>query len=332
MPPQLATRYLGLSLAHPFMIGASPLADHLDTVKRLEDGGASAIVLRSAFEEQRAIAASGRVHEIDTTGMQCAGALALFPRGDRPALGPDEYLEHIRRATATVEIPVIASVSCTTAEAWPEFARAVEQSGADALELYVNEAIADPDRPAVVVENRIRAIVADLARRLRIPLAVKLGPFYTALGHFAAEIDRAGASGLVLFNRFSHPDIDIDAATEVPRLELSTSAELLLRLRWAAVLRSRVRCSLAITGGVATEADGIKAILAGADAVQMVSAVLRHGPAHVGAMRNGLQRWMETKHLASIDEVRGLVAGPCGGADIVERADYVHTLQSWGGR
>jgi dihydroorotate dehydrogenase (fumarate) len=326
----LTTKYLGLTLAHPFMIGASPLVDHLDTVKRLEDGGASAIVLHSLFEEQITMAESGRIHQMDPLDKQFADALSGFPLPERYALSPDHYLEHVRRVKAAVHIPVIASLNGMTAESWLKFAANIEQAGADALELNMYAVVTDPDQSSMAIESQIRNVVVELKYSgLQIPIAVKLSPFFTALGHVAHQLDQAGANGLVLFNRFYQPDIDINAMIAVPHLELSTSAELLLRLRWLAILHSRVRCSLAVTGGVATPTDGIKALLAGAHAVQMVSAILRHGPAYFTAMREGLVRWMESKQLASIDEVRGRVDGGTAGTSIVERANYIRTLQSW---
>jgi dihydroorotate dehydrogenase (fumarate) len=329
---QLTTPYLGLTLAHPFMIGASPLVDHLDTVKRLEDGGAAAIVLRSLFEEQISLAESGRIHQMDPFEKQFAGALAGFPQPERYALSPDEYLEHIRRVKAAVDIPVIASLNGMTAETWLTFALSIQQAGADALELNMYEVATDPDQSAEAIESEIRRVVAELKRRLTTPIAVKLGPYFTAFGRFAQQLDRVGVDGLVLFNRFYQPDVDIDTMMAVPRLELSTNAELLLRLRWVALLHGRLRCSLAITGGVETATDGIKAVLAGAHGVQLVSAILRHGPAYFIVMRDGLERWMESKNVASLDEVRGRVDGRSGDVNILERANYIRTLHSWTGR
>jgi len=327
--PHLRTTYLGLTLEHPFVVGASPLSDHLDTVKRLEDGGAAAIVLHSLFEEQISLAQSGRIHQMDPLDRQFAGALAGFPLPERYALAPDEYLDHIRRVKAAVRVPVIASLNGMTAESWLKFALSIEQAGADALELNMYEVVTDVDQSAAAIETQIRNVVVELKRHLRIPVAVKLSPFFTAFGHVAQALDRASADGIVLFNRFYQPDIDVETMTATPRLELSTSAELLLRLRWAAILHGRLRCTLVVTGGVNTPTDGIKAILAGAHGVQMVSAILRNGPSYFFAMRNGLLHWMETKGLASLDQVRGRVDGRTGPASIVERANYIRTLQSW---
>ena len=326
----LSTSYLGLRLAHPFMVGASPLADDLDTVRRLEDGGAAALVLRSLFEEQVTLAESGLIHHMDPLDRQFAGVLSHFPETDRYTLAPDTYLEHLHLVKAAVRIPVIASLNGITAESWLKFAHQIEQAGADALELNMYEVVTDPSQSAAAVESRIRTIVVDLKRSVKLPIAVKLSPFFTAFGHFAHQLDKAGADGLVLFNRFYQPDIDVDELTTSPHVELSTSAELLLRLRWIAVLHARVRASLAVTGGVATPTDGVKAILAGAHAVQMVSAILRHGPRYFTTMREGLARWMESKAFGSLDHARGRVS-VWKNADprTFERANYIRTLQSW---
>ena len=325
----LSTTYLGLTLAHPFMVGASPLADHLDTVKRLEDGGSAAIVLRSLFEEQITMAESQRVHHMDPFDVQFADALSGFPLAESYAIAPDQYLEHLRRVRSAVRIPVIASINGMTGGSWARFAASIEQAGASAIELNMYEMATDPDESAMAIETRIRDVVVELKRSLKIPVAVKLGPYFTAFGHLAHQLDQAGADGLVIFNRLYQPDIDVRDMTAVPHLELSTSAELLLRLRWLAALHARVRCSLAVTGGVATPTDGVKAILAGAHAVQLVSAILRHGPAYLTAMREGLERWMESKQLSSIDEVRGCIDGKAADTTLVERGNYIRTLQSW---
>ena len=229
-----------------------------------------------------------------------------------------------------MKIPVIASLNGTTGESWLKFALSIEQAGADGLELNMYEVATDPDQTAMAIETQIRDVVVNLKRSVKIPVAVKLSPFFTAFGHFAHQLDQAHADGLVLFNRFYQPDIDVRELAAVPHLELSTSAELLLRLRWVAVLHSRVRASLAVTGGVATPTDGIKAILAGAHAVQMVSAILRHGPPYFMAMREGLARWMESKQFTSLDEVRGRVSlWKSTDPSAFERANYIRTLQSW---
>jgi len=325
----LKTTYLGLSLAHPFMMGASPLSDDLDNVKRLEDGGAAAIVLGSLFEEQITMEQSARIHHMDPLEPEFAGALAAFPHPSRYLLTPAAHLEHIRHVKEAVRIPVIASLNGVSAEAWSRFARNIAQAGADALELNIYEVAVDPRESGPAIERRIRDLVVDLKQAVTIPVAVKLGPFYTAFGHVAREIEMAGANGLVIFNRFYQPDIDITAMAPVLNIDLSTSAELLLRLRWLSALHGRVRCSLAVTGGVATPADGIKAILAGAHGVQLVSAILRNGHGYFSAMRQGLADWMESKGFTSIEQVRGRLDRQTGPTDLDARGSYIRTLQSW---
>jgi dihydroorotate dehydrogenase (fumarate) len=262
-----------------------------------------------------------------------AEPLAYFPlTGDYP-FTPDAYAEHVSRVKRAVRIPVIASLNGRTSEGWLRFARVIEEAGADALELNIYEVVTDLTVQSVAIELRLRDVVKELKRILKIPIAVKLAPFFAAFGNVAQQLDQAGADGLVIFNRFYQPDIDIKTMNAVPRVDLSTSAELLLRLRWLAILYGRVRSSLAVTGGVATPNDGIKAILAGADVVQMVSALLRHGPAYVATMRRALEEWMDWNKMARLDQMRGrssLQETRDRGA--FERANYIRTLQSWGRR
>jgi dihydroorotate dehydrogenase (fumarate) len=330
MAIDISTKYLGLTLSSPFMTGASPLADNIDTVRRLEDAGCSAIVLHSLFEEQISEGDSGRIRHLDPLDPQFATVLSYFPPARSYSLNPQEYLDHLRRVKQAVRIPVIGSLNGTTAEAWLKFAKLIEEAGADALELNIYEVITDPDDSAMTVESVLLTIVQDVKRHLQIPVAVKLSPFFTALANVARELERTGANGLVLFNRFLQPDIDIRHLSVWPRVALSTSDELLLRLRWLAILRGQTRCSLALTGGVAAPADGIKAILAGADAVQIVSAILRHGPSYFASMRDELARWMEALQFERLDQVRGtlsLMNTAAPGA--FERAQYLRALADW---
>ena len=235
----------------------------------------------------------------------------------------------MRRLKAALNVPVIASLNGLTTTSWLAFARTIEQAGADALELNMYHLVADPVRSSLAVESEIRDMVATLKRTLRIPLAVKLPIFLTAPAHFASDLDRAGADGLILFNRVYQPVIDIDTMSFRPELELSTSSELLPRLAWLPILRGHVAGSLAVTGGVQTPNDGIRAILAGADAVQMVSSIMRHGPQHFTVMRDGLAQWLESKGFHSVREARGRIGSPpAATAELVERAAYLQTLQS----
>jgi dihydroorotate dehydrogenase (fumarate) len=326
----LSVSYLGLSLSNPFMPGASPLVDNLDTVKRLEDAGAAAIVMHSLFEEQVLQEQLATIHHMEVHAESFAEATSYFPRLSEFALGPDQYLTHIERIKKTVRIPVIASLNGITSGGWVDYARRMQEAGADALELNVYYLATDATEPGSAVERRTLDILRAVKQTVTVPVAVKLSPYISSMAHFAAELDRAGADGLVLFNRFYQPEIDIEQLEVIPRLELSTSSELLLRLRWLAVLRDRVSASLAVSGGVHTATDAIKAIMAGADAVQMVSALLRHGPDHLRTVRRDLETWMEAHEYTSLAQMRGCMSharSPDPAA--FERANYIRVLQGW---
>ncbi|MBM3818826.1 MAG: dihydroorotate dehydrogenase-like protein [Acidimicrobiia bacterium] len=328
---QTETSYLGFRLPHPFIAGASPFGHHLDTVRRLEDAGCAAIVLHSLFEEQITAASEGRIRHMDVLDSECASTLAHFPPPDDYALSPDAYAEHLQRVKGTVRVPVIGSLNGASGESWLKFARVIEQAGADALELNIYDVATELSASAAAIEYDLVELVGEVHRLVAIPIAVKLSPFFTAFGAMARRLDEAGAGGLVLFNRFYQPDIDIDTMQPTPRVELSTSGELLLRLRWIAILHGRVRPSLAVSGGVATPEDGIKAVLAGADAVQLVSGLLRHGPDHVQTMRDGLERWMTRHAVEHLDDVRGRASlQRTEDRSAFERASYIRALQSWG--
>jgi dihydroorotate dehydrogenase (fumarate) len=328
---QTDTSYLGFRLPHPFIAGASPFGHRLDSIKRLEDAGCAAVVLHSLFEEQITEAAEGRIRHMDPTDHAFDQVRASFPAAVDYPLGPDAYAEHIRRVKAAVSIPIMGSLNGALTESWLRFARVIEQAGADALELNLYQVVTDMNEAAANIENHLVSAVRELKRIIRIPVAVKLSPFFTAFGHVARNLDRAGADGLVIFNRFYQPDIDIRTMRVDSDVELSTNAELRLRLRWLALLFGRVSPSLAITGGVNSPEDGIKAILAGADAIQLVSTLLRHGPGQLAIMRRGLERWMEWLKVDRLDEVRGrLSLQRAGDPAAVERAAYIRTLQTWG--
>jgi len=327
----LSTTYMGLPLGSPFIAGASPLGAHLDSARRLEDAGCAAIVLHSLFEEQVTFEATGKIRQRDPLDPAFAEALAPFPAAREYTYGPVEYLEHLRRVKAAVAIPVIASLNGTTAAAWLRIARLLQDAGADGLEVNIYEVITDLELPGATVEHQLRDVVQQLKQILRIPVAVKMSPFFPSVGNVARQIDLAGADAIVMFNRFYQPDIDVRTMTVAPNLELSRSNELLLRLRWLAILHGRIKASLAVTGGVETPTDGVKALLAGAHAVQVVSAALRHGPGYFRTLRDGLEHWMEWQKLPSIDAVRGKVsAATVADASAFERANYIRTLQSWG--
>jgi dihydroorotate dehydrogenase (fumarate) len=327
----LSTRYLGFDLPHPLMPGASPLVDDLGTVRALEDAGASAIVLHSLFEEQierdqhGLLAAEEHEHSF-------AEAVTYFPRSDEFALGPDQYLEQVRRIRDCVAVPVIASLNGTTAAGWLEYARLIEQAGAHALELNVYYVATDPDETSDAVEQRVIDVVRTVKKAVTIPIAVKLSPYYSSLARLVGRLDAQEADGVVLFNRFYQPDIDVEALEVVPRLHLSDPSELLPRLRWLAILSGRVRASLAVTGGVHSGLDAVKAVMAGAHAVQLVSALLREGPGHLRRVRDDLERWLVEHEYESLAQMQGSMSlERCPDPSAFERGNYMRTLQSWRG-
>ena len=328
----LSTEYLGMRLPNPLMAGASPLADDLDGVKRLEDAGAAAIVLRSLFEEQITREQMAEHINLDSHGESFAEATSYFPSPDAFALGPFQYLEHLRRVKAAVGVPVLASLNGATPGGWIDYARLMQQAGADALELNLYRIATDPETTSSEIERQAIETVRAVKQAVTIPIAVKLSPFYTAFAHLARELDRNGADGLVLFNRFYEPDIDPEELAATRTLHLSDSSELRLRLHWMAILSGRVRASLAVTGGVHTALDVVKATMAGAHVTQMVSALLMHGPRHLGTVLNDLASWLQEHEWPSLAEMRGnlsLLKVP--DPDAYERANYMLMLQDWRG-
>jgi dihydroorotate dehydrogenase (fumarate) len=326
----LSTSYLGLRLQHPFMPGASPLVDEIDTVRHLEDSGAAAIVMHSLFEEQITHEQVATLRHMDAHAESFAEALSYFPSPEDYRLGPEEYLEQIRRIKSAVRIPVIASLNGSTPGGWLNYARLMEEAGADALELNVYYLATDPDDTSAAIEQRTVDMLRTVRQGVRIPVAVKLSPFYSSLAHVARELDGAGAQGLVLFNRFYQPDIDVEQLEVVRSLELSSSSELLLRLRWLAALSGRVQGSLAVTGGVHTALDAVKAIMAGAHGVQMVSALFLHGVEHLKSMKSQVASWMEEHEYESLDQMRGSMSLlRCPDPKVFERANYMHILAEW---
>jgi dihydroorotate dehydrogenase (fumarate) len=326
----LATTYLGLKLKHPLMPGASPLVDDLDTVKRLEDAGASAIVMHSLFEEQIVREQVSAFVHTEPHGYSFGEALTYFPTPESFKLGPEEYLEQIARIKRAVAVPVVASLNGYTPGGWLDYARLMEQAGADALELNVYQLATNPDEDARAIEHRTLQMLREVRATVRIPLAVKLSPFYTALAQFARRLDDEGAAGLVLFNRFYQPEIDVEELQVRRRLHLSHPTELALRLRWLAILSGRLRCSLAASGGVHGVEDVVQAIMTGADVVQVVSALLQRGPAHLATLRDGLSDWLEEHEYDSLQQLRGsLNLQTCPEPGIFERANYMLMLQGW---
>ena len=326
----LTTAYLGLKLDSPLMPGASPLSDSLDKVRQLEDAGAAAIVMRSLFEEQITREMTGDICAREAHAESSAEALSYFPRADECSLGPDEYLDQLRGIVEAVDIPVIGSLNGVTSAGWLDYARQMEMAGADALELNVYYLPVDPAEGSFAVERRTLDLVRAVKSRLHIPVAVKLSPFFSALPHFARELQGAGADGLVLFNRFYQPDIDAANLEAAPTLHLSDPSELLLRLRFLAIVAPVVRIPLAVSGGVHSGLDAIKAVMAGASAVQVVSALLKNGPGYLRTLRLEMERWMYAHGYESLEQMRGNMSlAHCPDPAAFSRANYMRILQSW---
>ena len=326
----LTTTYLGLELPHPFVSGASPLVDDMDALRRLEDAGAAAIVMHSLFEEQLVQEQVATDWHMGSPADSFAEALSYLPDPETFNLGPDEYLEQIARIKRAIALPVVGSLNGTTLGGWLEYARLIEEAGADALELNVYRLAADPDERGEDIERTTLEMVRAVSQSVGIPLAVKLSPFYTALANFARRLEEAGADGLVLFNRFYQADVDPEELEASRSLHLSDSSELLLRLRWLAILSARRGLSLAASGGVHTAVDAVKATLCGADAIQLVSALLRHGPERLAAIRKETSAWLVEHEYDSLAQMRGSMnLERCPDAEAYERANYMHILQGY---
>jgi dihydroorotate dehydrogenase (fumarate) len=323
----LSTTYLGMRLPHPLVVGAGPLGDDLDTVKELEDAGAAMLVLRSLYEEE--ITGEQMSEFINVEGFSESFAEAgSFAPEPLLALGPDEYLEHLRLVKQAVRIPVIASLNGVTPGGWIGFAKLLEEAGADGLELHMYHAASDMSLSAADVERGAIDTVREVKRSLHIPVAVKLAPLLTAFAHFAKSLDTAGADALVLFTRFHRVDIDVDELEIIRSLPLSDSSELPLRLRGAAALAGRINASIGITGGIHTGLDVIKATMAGAHGAQLVSALLRHGPDHLRTVRREIVEWMEEHEWNSLGEMRGNMSlGRIPDPAAYERANFRMALR-----
>jgi dihydroorotate dehydrogenase (fumarate) len=326
----LATRYLGLDLAHPVVPGASPMADDIDQVLRLEDAGATAVVMRSIFEEQ--IAAEQMAAHRHFDAHEDAEARGVLPDTNVFALGVDAYLEQLRRIRARTSLHVVASLNGVTPGGWTGYARRMEEAGAHALELNLYSLPADARMSATDLEQQQLETVREVVGAVRIPVAAKLSPFYSSLPHFVQALEDVGARGVVLFNRLYEPDIDPLRLEAVRTLHLSTPAELLLRLRWLALVSPQTRLDLAASGGVHSADDVLKAIMAGAHAVQVVSALLRNGAHHLRSLVDGLRRFLEEQEYPSLAAMRGSMnRARSPDAAAYERSEYVQILNAWHG-
>lgn len=327
----LATRYLGLDLKNPLIASASPLNLDLGNIRALEDHGAAAVVLPSIFEEQ----IEQEQAELERYGFagadSFAEALSYFPPLDSYRTGTATYLDTIRSARAAVDIPVIASLNGTTDAGWIDYARQIQQAGASALELNIFFVAADSELTGAVVEQRYLDILGAVRSTVTIPVAVKLSPYFSATAHMVRALDHAGADGVVLFNRFYQPDIDLATLRLQRDLHLSTPAEIRLPLLWIGLLAGTLRASLAATTGVETAEQVIKYLLVGADVVMTTSALLRHGVAHMEVLVDGLEEWLDSRG-STVDDIRGRMSQRrVKDPSAFERANYIRILQGWTG-
>ncbi len=326
----VSTTYLGMKLKNPVIPSAGPLSRSLDSIKRLEDAGAAAIVMHSLFEEQIAHETAELYHYLSYGTESFAEALTYFPEVSAYHTGPEEYVEHIRKAKEAVAIPVIGSLNGISVGGWIKYAKKIQEAGADALELNIYYIPTDPDLRGIDVEDRYLEVLYAVKETVNIPVAVKLSPFFSSLGHMARRLDNAGANGLILFNRFYQPDINLEALEVVPNVILSTPQALRLPMRWIAILSGNVRASLAATSGIHTAEDVVKMLLVGAHVTMMCSALLKNGPEYLGQVLRSLEQWLAEHEYVSVEQLRGSmnqrsIADPSA----FERANYMKALHSY---
>jgi len=326
----LSTTYLGMKLPHPMMAGASPLSDELDTVKQLEDAGSAAIVLRSLFEEQIVREQIADMHYQDDNNESSAEATTYYPSRGMTIPGPDEYLNHIRKTKESVRIPVIASLNGVSAGGWVRYAKLMQEAGADGLELNIYVLPTDPEISGEKIEQNYIELVRHVIASVRIPVAVKFGPYFSSIPNFCRKLDQTGVDGLVMFNRFYQPDFDLESLEVKPNLYLSDSNTLLLRLHWVAVLYGHLRADMAVTGGVHTVYGLLKSMMAGAKVAMSTSCLLRYGIEYGSQIIQDLKEWMEEHEYESIQQMQGSMSvRSATNAAAFERANYMKVLQSW---
>ena len=326
----LTTTYMGLTLKNPIVPSASPLAKRVDSIKQMEDAGAGAITMYSLFEEQIDLEALAQHNFVEQTTFMSAEATAYFPKAADYNRGPEGYLELIRQAKEAVDVPVIGSLNGVTPGGWTRYARLIQDAGADALELNVYMLPTRLDLTSDGVENTYLEILRDVKASVKIPVAMKLSPFFSSLPNMARRLDKAGANALVLFNRFYQPDFDLEELAVTPHLVLSTPWEMRLPLRWIAILYGHIKASMALTTGVHTPDDVVKAVMAGADIANVASVLLERGPSHISELLGGLRQWMEEHEYESVAQMKGAlsqrnVTEPAA----FERANYMKVLGSW---
>jgi dihydroorotate dehydrogenase (fumarate) len=326
----LTTTYLGMKLKNPVVPSASPLSHNIDTLKRLEDAGAAAIVMYSLFEEQIAHETSELYHYLSYGTESFAEALTYFPEIQHYNLGPDEYIELIAKAKKSIGVPIIGSLNGISVGGWISYAKKIEQAGADALELNIYYIPTDPLLSGSDVEDRYLEVLHAIRNTIKIPIAVKLSPFFSSMAHMAHRLDTAGANGLVLFNRFYQPDIDLTTLEVKPNVILSTPQSMRLPMRWIAILHGTVKASLAATGGIHSAEDALKMLMVGADVTMMCSALLKRGPQYIHEVLIDMERWLVEHEYVSIQQLKGSmsqksIADPAA----FERANYMKALQSF---
>ena len=327
----LSTTYLGLKLRTPLVpSAAAPLTEDISQIKLMEDSGAAAVVLYSLFEEQLRLERNELHHHLTQGTESFPEALTYFPEPVEFNVGPEQYLKHIARAKAAVKIPIIASLNGSTLGGWTDYAKRIQQAGADALELNIYSIPADPDRTAAEVEKEYVEIVKAVKSEITIPVAVKLSPFFTNFANMAKRLVDAGADGLVLFNRFYQPDIDLETLEVTPNVLFSTPMAMRLPLRWVAMLYGRVKASLAATSGIHRATDVAKMLLVGADATELCSVLMRHGIKQIAVIERELKTWLEKNEYESVAQLKGSLSQKnCEDPSAFERAQYMRALSTY---
>ena len=326
----LTTNYLGLKLRTPLVPSASPLSEEIDNIKKMEDAGAAAVVLYSLFEEQLLRDRAELARNLEQGTESFAEALSYFPKSDDYRLGPEEYLKHITKAKKALRIPIIASLNGSSAGGWTHYAKLIQQAGADALELNIYQIPTDAGVSAEKIEQGYLDILKAVKSEVTIPVAVKLSPFFTNFANVAKRLDKAGANGLVLFNRFYQPDIDLDTLEVKPNILLSTPMAMRLPLRWIAILYGRLHANLAATSGIHRGTDALKVLMAGADVTMLCSVLIRHGVQHISVIESEMTAWMKEHEYESVSQLKGsLSQKKCPAPSEFERAQYLRALSSY---
>ncbi len=326
----LSTTYLGLKLRTPLVPAASPLSEEIDTIKEMEDAGASAVVLYSLFEEQLRQDRLELAGHLDHGTNSFAEALTYFPEPEEFRLGPDEYLKHIAKAKESVKIPIIASLNGSSAGGWTQYAKGIEQAGADALELNIYYIPTDMKLTGTDVEQTYLDIIKAVKSEVKIPVAVKLSPFFTNFANMASRLDETGVNGLVLFNRFYQPDIDLESLEIKPNILLSTPMAMRVPLRWIALLYGKIKANMAATSGIHRASDVLKMLMAGADVTMLCSALIRHGVRQIGVVERDLVAWMEEHEYSSVSQLKGSLSQKnCANPTAFERAQYMKALSQF---